>query len=312
MKITKVLTPYNFTNKNQTGRIKYIVIHYFGGLSTAKNLASSWAARYVGASAHYAVGHGGDVYQCVEDGDIAWHCGAKAYKHPECRNANSIGIEMAVKKQSTATMNATDKDWYFEDATVASAEALVKELMTKYHIPADHVIRHYDVTGKVCPNPFVYNGTAHTWNHFQAAITGASMPIPPDATQNEDPAMGELSQWYRIRKSWEETASQIGAFENFDRAKAACVAGYTVFDPHGQAIFRLEDAGHPGMPATVPYKIIITASALCIRPQPNTKLPEVGVIRDDKQYTIVEEKDGWGRLKSGAGWISLKYTRKVS
>ena len=42
----------------------------------------------------------------------------------------------------------------------------------------------------------------------------------------------------------------------------------------------------------------------------------VGAIREvagkKNKYTIVEEKNGWGRLKSGAGWISLSYTKKAS
>ena len=165
------LTKINFTDKNSTARIKYIVIHYFGGLATAENLAKYWARTYAGASAHYAVGHGGEIFQIVEDDDVAWHCGAKSYKHAECRNTNSIGIEMAVKKKSTATQNATDKDWYFTDETVAATIELTRMLMKKYNIPADHVIRHYDVTGKICPNPYVYNVFEATWQKFKAALT---------------------------------------------------------------------------------------------------------------------------------------------
>nr|DAS20873.1 MAG TPA: N-acetylmuramoyl-L-alanine amidase [Caudoviricetes sp.] len=164
------LTKINFTDKNNTARIKYIVIHYFGGLATAENLAKYWARTYAGASAHYAVGHGGEIFQIVEDDDVAWHCGAKSYKHAECRNTNSIGIEMAVKKKSTATQNATDKDWYFTDETVAATIELTRMLMKKYNIPADHVIRHYDVTGKICPNPYVYNVFEATWQKFKAAL----------------------------------------------------------------------------------------------------------------------------------------------
>ena len=165
------LTKINFTDKNSTARIKYIVIHYFGGLATAENLAKYWARTYAGASAHYAVGHGGEIFQIVEDDDVAWHCGAKSYKHAECRNTNSIGIEMAVKKKSTATQNATDKDWYFTDETVAATTELTRMLMKKYNIPADRVIRHYDVTGKICPNPYVYNVFEATWQKFKAALT---------------------------------------------------------------------------------------------------------------------------------------------
>ena len=166
------ITKINFTDKNSTARIKYIVIHYFGGLATAEKLAKYWARSYAGASAHYAVGHNGKVYQCVEDCDIAWHCGGvKSYKHPLCRNTNSIGIEMAVKKKNTKTQRATDKDWYFTPETVASTVELTRQLMEKYHIPAENVIRHYDVTGKICPNPYYYNTGTYTWQAFKQAIS---------------------------------------------------------------------------------------------------------------------------------------------
>ena len=47
---------------------------------------------------------------------------------------------------------------------------MTKEHMAKYSVPAYHVIRHYDVTGKICPNPYVYNHTKHTWEDFKAAL----------------------------------------------------------------------------------------------------------------------------------------------
>jgi N-acetyl-anhydromuramyl-L-alanine amidase AmpD len=176
MNITQLLTPYNFKDANRTASdIKYIVIHYVGGTGTAKSVAQYFANSYIGASAHYCVGFEGEIYQSVKDEDIAWHCGAKKYVHPECRNTNSIGIEMCVRKTSKATLSATDKDWYFENATVASCISLVKYLMQKYNIDADHVIRHYDVTGKICPNPYVYNTQAHTWSQFKAALVSPAI-----------------------------------------------------------------------------------------------------------------------------------------
>ena len=65
----------------------------------------------------------------MEDQNIAWHCGASSYKHLECRNANSIGIEMCVRKRGTQTLGATDRDWYFENKTVQSIIELVRYLM---------------------------------------------------------------------------------------------------------------------------------------------------------------------------------------
>lgn len=59
------------------------------------------------------------------------------------------------------------------------------------------------------------------------------------------------------------------------------------------------------------YIVKITANALNIRKGPGITHAKTGCIRDKGKYTIVEEKNGWGKLKSGAGWISLKYTKKV-
>jgi glucan-binding YG repeat protein len=139
-----------------------------GALGGAEANCKYYASQYIGASAHYFVGFGGEIWQSVEDKDIAWHCGAKVYIHPECRNSNSLGIELCVRNNGSQA--DTSRDWYFEDATVETAAQLTKELMQQYGVPAEHVIRHYDVTGKICPNPYVYNHSKHTWDSFQAAL----------------------------------------------------------------------------------------------------------------------------------------------
>lgn len=228
MKCNKLLTPYNFTNANNTKRIKYIVIHYVGALGGAKANCEYYASQYVGASAHYYVGFDGEIWQSVEDGDIAWHCGAYTYIHPECRNSNSIGIELCVRKKSSASMNATDTDWYFEDATVKSAIELTKYLMKKYGVKEDCVIRHYDVTGKICPNPYVYNNTKHTWSEFKALL-------------KETKAEGEdiVDTYYRVRTDWNDSGSQIFA-GTLEGAKQACIPGYSVFDPDGKIVYSVQ------------------------------------------------------------------------
>ena len=64
-------------------------------------------------------------------------------------------------------------------------------------------------------------------------------------------------------------------------------------------------------PETTWYKVKILHSALNIRQGPGTNYPIVGVIRDRGVYTIVETKGTWGKLKSGKGWISLGYCKKL-
>lgn len=64
-------------------------------------------------------------------------------------------------------------------------------------------------------------------------------------------------------------------------------------------------------PATAtPYRVKVTANVLNIRKGPGTSYAVTGQIKDKGVYTIVQEQNGWGKLKSGAGWISLSYTKK--
>lgn len=85
-------------------------------------------------------------------------CGTKnGYKHPECRNANSIGIEMCCHQDGNGR-------WYFDGETVERTVELVRDIMERHGIDGDHVVRHYDVTGKKCPAPYVDDGAA--WSCF--------------------------------------------------------------------------------------------------------------------------------------------------
>ena len=76
-------------------------------------------------------------------------------------------------------------------------------------------------------------------------------------------------------------------------------------------------AGSSGGTSTfTPYLVKVTTSVLNIRKGAGTNYGTNGAIRDKGTYTIVAEADGqgaskWGKLKSGAGWISLDYAKKV-
>ncbi|MEG0277310.1 MAG: N-acetylmuramoyl-L-alanine amidase [Coprobacillus sp.] len=166
MNISKMITPYKKTTMNNK-KNKYIVLHYVGGISSAKNNCIYYNRKDArDASAHYFVDDNG-VYQLVEDKDAAWHCGAKSYKHKECRNSNSLGIEMCLKKNDKGELYVTEQ-------TIYSVSQLVKELMKKYNIDKDHIIRHYDVTGKLCPH---CNGLLNdkTWIEFRNRITSQTV-----------------------------------------------------------------------------------------------------------------------------------------
>ena len=61
-----------------------------------------------------------------------------------------------------------DGKYDFSEKTLANAALLCRELMQKYHIPLENVIRHFDVVGKICPAPFVENTAA--WQAFRERL----------------------------------------------------------------------------------------------------------------------------------------------
>ena len=110
----------NNFNSKVSRDIKYIVIHYTAGVSSKPGRAKSTRDYFnrvgVQASAHYIVDDA-TVIQAVRDKDVAWHCGTKGtYKHKDCRNSNSLGIEVCSNHDSFKSYEAnpaTDKGWYF-------------------------------------------------------------------------------------------------------------------------------------------------------------------------------------------------------
>ena len=150
----------------QRGRAKpvsFLVIHYVGATGGARNNAKYYGRTPgIGASAHYFVDHApnAEVWASVPEADTAWHCGAKSYRHPTCRNANSIGIEMCCHLDAKG-------GWYIDEATLAAAAELGRDIMARYGIPLENVLRHYDVTGKLCPRPLIEE---NKWTAFKARL----------------------------------------------------------------------------------------------------------------------------------------------
>ena len=139
--------------------VEYIVIHYTSNQGdTAKNNADYFAREKVGASAHYFCDKN-EIWQSVKDSDTAWHCGAKTYRHPDCRNANSVGVEICMN----------DKKGNVRRGSIETAAELVRYLMQRYSVPVDRVLRHYDVTGKYCPGPMVDDPAL--WAAFKQSLT---------------------------------------------------------------------------------------------------------------------------------------------
>lgn len=177
------ITDKNKAPRSRTQSIKWIVVHYLG-VPNADN-PYLYGGGYGG---HYNIQRNGEIFKAVDPHKgVVWHCGggiqgeskdgsgvAPHRYHHQCTNFNSIGIECGVCYAGTEKSPSGSSDkWYFTTETQVSLVQLVSELMTEYGIDLNHVIRHFDVTGKCCPNPYVRNNhtqTSWTWPEFIANV----------------------------------------------------------------------------------------------------------------------------------------------
>ena len=143
------------------------------------------------------------VVHSVPDDRVAWAVGGRKYNNVGGRlygiakNANTLNVELC-----DTTKNGTVKA---TEATINNALDLVKELMSKYNVPVDRVIRHYDVNGKPCPAYWVDDAL---WEQeFHGRLT---QPSIPDGLSNQAAADGN---WYYYRNN-QVAADYTGLAQN--------------------------------------------------------------------------------------------------
>lgn len=161
MLIKDMLIEPNKYSRPQTkiGAIKNIVVHYVGNAgSTAENNARYFNNLKNGsgtyASAHYIIGNDGVVIRCVPENEVAYHASSA--------NNYSIGIEVC----------HPDNTGRYTDLAYKSLIELLVDLCSRYKLePTRAIIRHYDVTGKICPKYYVENMDA--WKKLKQDVVEA-------------------------------------------------------------------------------------------------------------------------------------------
>lgn len=309
-------TSYSNTSAYSNRPLDYIVIHYTAGTTSRTGVAYNTAVMFSNPSIYASADFIVDDTTAVQfNPDIknryCWHCGdAKNYNkggsyYGKCQNYNSIGIEVCSSNKTGQMTAANDNNYYFTEAVINKAAELTKYLMQTYNIPADRVIRHYDVTGKYCPGIKGWNedsGDVSAWKAFKARLTGAST-----SSTTTTATTTSTDNLYRVRKSWSDSKSQIGAYKSLDSAKSVADKnnGYYVFDGKGNIVYPKTESS---------YMVKITADVLNVRQGAGTSYPVVNTVKQNEVYTIVEESNGWGLLKAYRkdrnGWISLNYTER--
>ena len=143
-------------------------------------------------------------------------------------------------------------------------------------IPASHVLRHWDIVNKACPNPYVLNNkfkTSWTWDEFKAKLAE--------------------SETYYVRKSFSDKASQIGSFTHLENAKKACRSGYHVYDSNGKTIY-----SPPVFQKGVRYRMSVS---MAVRKEPSASaaLVEYDSIPVEKRKYFQKGGSGEAIIKKG-------------
>lgn len=195
----------------------YIVIHntdnYAKGANAKAHAKAQHDGNFKGYSAHVYVDDT-EAYQALPYNRGAWHVGVNygGRLFGTVNNRNSVGIEMCVQAG------------YNYEKAFQNTVQVCKQIMKQLGIPSDRVVQHYDVCAKNCPSAIRAKGD---WNRFKQLI-GAKITT------------ATVDKYYRTRKSWADSKSQIGAYKSLENAKKEWKEGYTIYDWNGKAVYPVE------------------------------------------------------------------------
>lgn len=295
-------------NKNSPRNkpIDTITIHCTAGNkdNTAKQIADYFSNASRGASCNYVVGGDGSIAISAEEKDRSW-CTSSG------ENDNrAITIEVCSNIAGTEVNDKAYAALINLVADICKRNGIKKLVWSTdknsrvNHLNGCNMTVHRDYANKACPGEWLYSRHGDIAAKVNALL-GVTTTTPTKPTQPAPTAM------YRVRKTWADAKSQIGAYGDINNAKAIVDknAGYFVFDSNGNVVYPVQSTAFKS------YTVQVTADNLNIRKGPGINFVVNGSITNKGVYTIIEEATGtgaklWGKLKSGAGWISLDFTQK--
>ena len=181
-----------------------IVVHNTANDASAANEISYMRSNNNEVSFHYAVDDK-EIVQAIPENRNAWHAGDGGKGKG---NREGIAIEICYSKSGGAKFTKAEEN----------AVELIVDILKRYGWGIDKVTKHQDYSKKYCPHRTLDLG----WDRFIKMI---------------DAKLNPITQLYRVRKSWKDISSQIGAYKSLDNAKKACKVGYSVFDEKGNVVY---------------------------------------------------------------------------
>lgn len=299
--------------KNRNHAIDTITIHCVVGQCSVETLGNIFAPESRQASSNYGIGTDGRIGMYCEEKDRSWCSSNAANDH------RAITIEVA--SDTTHPYAVNDKAYaalidlcvdICQRNGIAKLVWSTNKNERVNHLNGCNMTVHRDYANKSCPGDYLYE----RHSAIAEAVNARLNATVEDTTENTYPEK-LTAGYYRVRKDWNDSKSQVGAYRVLSNAKAAADKnpGTYVFTNDGIAIYPVETKTET-TEASVPYRVQVSISNLNIRKGPGTNYGKTGKFTGKGVFTIVEESKGigatlWGKLKSGAGWISLDYAKKI-
>ena len=327
------LVSYTKLSPNHSGKrthaIDTITIHCMAGNCSVETCGQIFASSARQASSNYGVGTDGRVALYVDEANRSWCTSSNA------NDQRAVTIEVA--------NNGGAPDWPVSDKAYAALLDLVTDICKRNdikklvwstnknermnHLNGCNMTVHRDYANKACPGDWLYNRHGEIAAEVNRRLgSGSSTPSTGETTgSTADIKIGDVVEFTGTKHYVSSTAKTASSCKP-GKAKVTALAKGKAHPYHliavsggGSTVYGWTDAADIKTSAAATatsYLVKVTTDVLNIRKGPGTNYGTNGDIRDKGVYTIVAESDGpgaskWGKLKSGAGWISLDYAAKV-
>lgn len=313
----------------RTKKIDTITIHCMAGQLSVESCGALFAKSSRQASSNYGIGTDGRIALYVDEANRSWCTSSNA------NDQRAVTIEVA--------NNGGAPDWPVSAKAYAALLDLVTDICKRNgikrlvwstrkndrvnHLNGCNMTVHRDYANKSCPGDYLYNRHGEIAAEVNRRLgSGSSTPSTGETTGGTaDIKIGDVVEFTGTKHYVSSTAKTASSCKP-GKAKVTALAKGKAHPYHliavsggGSTVYGWTDAANIKTSAAATatsYLVKVTTDVLNIRKGPGTNYGTNGDIRDKGVYTIVAESDGpgaskWGKLKSGAGWISLDYTKKV-
>lgn len=315
--------------------IDTITIHCVVGQASVESLGAFFASSERKASSNYGIGYDGRIGMYVEEKDRSW-CSSN-----RDNDMRAITIEVASDNKHPYAVNDAAYKALIDLLVDICKRNNIKKLLWKNdksligQVDKQNMTVHRWFANKECPGEYLFSRHGQIADEVNARLNGSAV----EEEKTEESASEDSFKPFTIKIGPDGAIVRVGPGEHYDVARTYAKAGtYTIVETKdgwgklksGAGWVALEDKKteekpiepekaeeKPAEKPFEPYIVKVNIPNLNIRKGPGTDYDRTGRFTGVGMFTIVDVKNGdgsdlgWGKLKSGMGWVSLDYTEKV-